>query len=84
VNSTPFFVHGFFEVENLHDAKVIGLDGGLQGNRSFTHGLSVDNLTSIGTFILNRSLITNITPSQGTRLSCASSGGVLVDCGGTF
>ena len=29
--------HGLFEVVNLHDAKVIGLNGGLQGSRSFTH-----------------------------------------------
>jgi len=31
-------VPGLFEVMNLHDAKVIGLDGSLQGSRSFTHG----------------------------------------------
>jgi hypothetical protein len=30
--------HGLFEVVNVHDAKVIGLDGSLQGSRSFTHG----------------------------------------------
>jgi hypothetical protein len=30
--------HGFFEVVHLLDATVIGLDGSLQGNRSFTHG----------------------------------------------
>jgi len=33
------FRHGFFEVVNLHDAKMIGLNGGVQGSRSFTHGL---------------------------------------------
>jgi hypothetical protein len=32
-----FLRHGLFEVVNLHDAKVIGLDGSLQGSRSFTH-----------------------------------------------
>src|SRR5664280_1369152 len=31
--------HGLFEVVNRHDAKVIGLNGGVQGSRSFTHGL---------------------------------------------
>jgi hypothetical protein len=30
--------HGLFEVMNLHDAKVIGLDGSMQGSRNFTHG----------------------------------------------
>jgi hypothetical protein len=32
-------VHGLFEVVNLHDAKVIGLNGGVQSSRGFTHGL---------------------------------------------
>src|ERR1039457_283521 len=31
--------HGLFEVVNLHDAKMIGLNGGVQGSRSLTHGL---------------------------------------------
>jgi hypothetical protein len=31
--------HGFFEVVNLHDAEMIGLNGGVQGSRSFTHSL---------------------------------------------
>ena len=30
--------HGLFEVMNLHDAKVIGLDSSLQGTRDFTYG----------------------------------------------
>ncbi|WP_040579574.1 hypothetical protein [Methylobacter tundripaludum] len=33
-----FFGHGFFEVMYLHNAKVIGLDGDLQGSGSRTHG----------------------------------------------
>jgi len=40
--------HGLFEVVNLHDAKVIGLNGDLQGSCSFIHGFVVDNLISIG------------------------------------
>ena len=39
-NSTPFLRHGFFEVVNLHDAKLIGLNGGLQGRRCLTHGFA--------------------------------------------
>src|SRR5674476_454690 len=30
--------HGLLEVVDLHDAKVIGLDGSVQGNGSFAHG----------------------------------------------
>ena len=29
-----FLCHGFFEVVNLHDAKMISLDGSVQGGRS--------------------------------------------------
>jgi hypothetical protein len=30
--------HGLFEVMNLHDAKVIGLDSSMQGSGNFTQG----------------------------------------------
>jgi hypothetical protein len=33
-----FLRHGLSEVVDLHEAKVIGLDGNLQGRRRFSHG----------------------------------------------
>jgi hypothetical protein len=49
--------HGLFEVVNLHDAEVIGLDCSLQGSRSFTHGFVSGQFDQHSySFVLNPSL----------------------------
>jgi hypothetical protein len=52
---------------DLHDAKVIGLNGGLQGSRSLAYRfvLAEDNLTSTGFLMVNSSLHK---PAVGARL----------------
>jgi hypothetical protein len=46
---------------NLHDAKVIGLDGSLQGSRSVTHGFVRGYFDQHGfPFVLNSSLHTRV------------------------
>ena len=52
-------------VVNLHDAKVIGLDGSLQGNGSFTHGFVSGYFDQHGfLFMLNSSLHKRIRPTM--------------------